>query len=175
MDTTPCRTSSPAEQKARELAEALCPGRQLTTEKRPAPNGWLAGVLGESLLWGQGPTEVAAWEDLVLILSRAILARTAELNAERHRLAMAHLHKVGYLFKEDPCDRRDRVTALVRARWPEPLTPNQLLNTILDTIRSAGTNVTHADTPMDPMDVLEAIDALTEMHLDVSDRVWGKA
>lgn len=75
---------------------------------------------------------------------------------------------------ESSTERRDRVTALVRARWPNPLTPNQFLNTILDIIRSGGMNVTHADTPSDPMDVLEAIDALTEMHLDPSERVWGK-
>lgn len=75
---------------------------------------------------------------------------------------------------ETATQRRDRVTALVKARWPNPLTPNQFTNTILDIIRSAGMNVTHADTPSDPMDVLEAIDALTEMHLDPSERVWGK-
>jgi hypothetical protein len=75
---------------------------------------------------------------------------------------------------ETPTERRDRVTALVRARWPKTLTPNQFTNTILDIIRSAGMNVIHADTPSDPMDVLEAIDALTEMHLDPSERVWGK-
>lgn len=75
---------------------------------------------------------------------------------------------------ETPCQRRDRVTALVKARWPYCITPNQFTNAILDTIRSAGMNVTHAETPSDPMDVLEAVDALTEMHLDVSDRVWGK-
>jgi len=76
--------------------------------------------------------------------------------------------------QETPVSRRDRVTARVKARWPNPLTPNQFTNTVLDIIRSAGTNVTGADTPMDPMDVLEAVDALTEMHLDVSNRVWGK-
>ncbi len=76
---------------------------------------------------------------------------------------------------EVPVTRRDRVTALVKARWPNPLNGDQFLNTILDIIRSAGMNVTHADTPSDPMDVLEAIDALTEMHLDPSERVWGKA
>ena len=75
---------------------------------------------------------------------------------------------------ETPTARRDRVAAMVKARWPNPLSPNQLLNTTLDIIRSGGMNVTHAAVPSDPMDVLEAIDALTEMHLDVSPRVWGK-
>lgn len=75
---------------------------------------------------------------------------------------------------ESPTERRDRVAALVQARWPHRLTPNQFTNTILDIIRSAGMNVTHAAEPMNPMDVIEAIDALTEMHLDVSNRVWGK-
>ena len=76
---------------------------------------------------------------------------------------------------ETPIERRDRVTALVKARWPDPLTPNQFTNAILDIIRSAGMNVSHTDTPMHPMEVLEAVDALTEMHLDPSERVWGKA
>ena len=75
---------------------------------------------------------------------------------------------------ESSTERRDRVAALVMARWPHRLTPNQFTNTILDIIRSAGMNVTHATEPMNPMEVLEAIDAFTEMHLDVSDRVWGK-
>lgn len=75
---------------------------------------------------------------------------------------------------ESPTERRDRVTRLVKARWPDTLTPNKLLNAILDIIRSGGMNVTHGCNPMPPMDVIEAIDALTEMHLDVSDRVWGK-
>ena len=66
--------------------------------------------------------------------------------------------------------RRERVSAMVRARWPNHLTPNQFTNTVLDIIRSGGQIV--SQTPMDPMDVLEAVDALTEMHLDVSKTSW---
>lgn len=74
MDTSPCRVASPAEQRARELAEALRPGRRLTVEELPSPNGWLVGVVGEPLI-GQGPTEQAAWEALAPVLSRAGLLR----------------------------------------------------------------------------------------------------
>jgi hypothetical protein len=74
---------------------------------------------------------------------------------------------------ESPTERRDRVAALVRARWPNPLPPNVFTNTILDIIRSGGMNVTHSKKPMDLEDVVEAIDALTEMHLDVSFMLWS--
>lgn len=70
--------------------------------------------------------------------------------------------------------RRERVSAWVRAKWPTPLTPNRFTNTVLDIIRSGGANVSPTGSMLDPMDVLEAVDAFTEMHLDVSDRVWGK-
>lgn len=61
--------------------------------------------------------------------------------------------------------RRDRVTALVKEKWPTPLSPNRLLNAILDIIR--GEAFAYED-------VIEAIDALTWMHLPYS-LAWGVA
>lgn len=59
---------------------------------------------------------------------------------------------------ETPIQRRLRVAALVAARWPDPLPPNKFANTILDIVRGGFSD--------NPTDVLEAIDALTEMNLE---------
>lgn len=78
------------------------------------------------------------------------------------------------MLPETPQQRRDRVTAeQVKAKWPEPLDPNVFVNTILDIIRSAGMNVASSEEPWHPMDVLEAIDVLSWMHLDASMK-WSK-
>lgn len=70
--------------------------------------------------------------------------------------------------------RRERVTALVRARWPTPLSPNRFVNTILDIVRSHGTNISPTGEALSEDDVLEAVDALSEMHLGVSED-WKEA
>lgn len=59
-------------------------------------------------------------------------------------------------------ERRERVTALVQAAWPEPLSHNKLMNVILDIIRGDERFVNERFD-----DRLEAVDALTWMHLDV--------
>ena len=69
---------------------------------------------------------------------------------------------------ETPQQRRDRVSALVKAKWPVTLDPNEFVNTILDIIYSAGMNVSGSKEPWHPMDVLEAVDALSWLHLDAS-------
>jgi len=63
--------------------------------------------------------------------------------------------------QETPLQRRERVSALVRARWPEPLTPNKFANTILDIVRGGFSD--------NVADVLEAVDALAEMNLESLD------
>jgi len=63
--------------------------------------------------------------------------------------------------------RQKRIEALVRGKWPTPLTPNQFVNTILDIARGGFDTVyTYADT-------IEAIDALAYLHLEESLK-WGK-
>lgn len=65
---------------------------------------------------------------------------------------------------ETAAQRRERVTALVVARFPAALAPNRFANAILDIVRGG-----HG---FDPEDRLEAIDALTERHLPAS-TTWG--
>ena len=60
---------------------------------------------------------------------------------------------------ETPQQRQDRVTAMVKERFPTVLTPNRLLNAILDIIR--GERFARED-------VTEAIDALVLLHLKPS-------
>ena len=67
-------------------------------------------------------------------------------------------------FRETTDERRDRVTAIVHAKWPNPLTYNQFLNTALDIIRGGhGFWDEHHD------DRDEAIDALAWKNLPNSE------
>ena len=68
---------------------------------------------------------------------------------------------------ETPIQRRLRVAALVAARWPEPLPPNKFANTILDIVRGGFSG--------SPTDVLEAVDALTEMNLESLEAYEGNS
>jgi len=65
---------------------------------------------------------------------------------------------------ETPEEHRNRVTALVEAKWPNPLEPNVFVNTILDIIRGEW---------FAREDVIEAIDALAWKNLPGA-RTWGK-
>lgn len=65
---------------------------------------------------------------------------------------------------ETPDERRTRVTAIVAAKWPKPLSPNRFVNAILDIVRGEA---------FDEADVPEAVDALAWRHLGESIK-WGE-
>lgn len=71
---------------------------------------------------------------------------------------------------ETPDEERARVTALVEAKFPTALTPNEFANAVLDIVRGGYEfwDETHDDR-------LEAIDALAWKHLSLTgSRTWGK-
>jgi len=65
---------------------------------------------------------------------------------------------------ETPTERRVRVTRQVYDTFPVPLNPNRFLNAVLDIIRGGYGFSEH--------DRLEAVDALTEIHLPHSVTIW---
>lgn len=76
------------------------------------------------------------------------------------------MSEIQHYYDEDPLDRRDRITVLVKAAYPDRMDRNGLANAILDIIRSAGMCVSKTEDPvMSQTDILEAIDAIAEMNL----------
>lgn len=60
---------------------------------------------------------------------------------------------------ETPLERQIRITNLVMEKWPKPLSPNKLINTIIDIVR--GKHFVEDD-------IVEAVDAISLLHLPIS-------